>query len=130
MRPGLKEWGVIMVVDPRGWVDAEVSVEGHKLLPLCRQQSPEQALRYVEGALVDMHGGDSVEPSVQCPIAPLRSFHATSRSVAMVWLVETLLAAVNATRLEFGVLGGVSTQTGTRLKVVPPRSDDERKRVG
>jgi hypothetical protein len=48
----------------------------------------------------------------------------------MVWLVETLLAAVSATRLEFGVLGGVSTQTGTRLKVVPSRPDDERKRVG
>ena len=130
MRPGLKQWVVIMVVDPRGWVDAEVSVEGHKLLPVCRQQSPEQALRYVEGALVDMHGGDSVEPSVQCPIAPLRSFHATSRSVAMVWLVETLLAAVSATRLEFGVLGGVATLTGTRLKIVSPRSDDESKRVG
>jgi hypothetical protein len=131
MQPGSKEWVVVMVVDQRGWVDAEVSVAGHKLLPACKQQPAEQALRYVEGALVDMHRGDLVEPSVHSPVLPIRTFHATSRSVALVWLVETLLAAVNATRLEFGVPAAApATQTGTRLKLVPQRtSEDERKRA-
>jgi hypothetical protein len=131
MRPGCRKWAVELEIGDRGWINAQVSADGRVLLPTCRERTAEQALQYVEGALVDMQAGDSVEPSVLSPIAARRCFRATSRSVAMVWLAETLLSAARAARLELGAPGSEPPmQTGTRLKIQKRAPDSDKEHTG
>src|SRR5687767_12680537 len=91
-----RHWTVLLDVDTEGRVAAKVTANGRTLLPALDDEIPEQALTYVESALVDMQPGDTVESAVQCPVASAQRYKVASAAIALSWLAETLL---NTTRL-------------------------------
>lgn len=72
-------------------VSGSIMANGRTLLPKLPPGPPDEAVRYVQWALVDMRDGDLVELNVQHE-SPLRaaSYKVASSAVALTWLEETL----------------------------------------
>jgi hypothetical protein len=94
-----RHWTVLLEIDLLGKVAARVSAGGRALLPSLQKESAEEALAYVEGALVDVLPGDTIEASVECPVASPQRYKVASHSIALMWMAETLLRLSRITRL-------------------------------
>lgn len=120
--PSSRQWTVHLEIDGDGKVAGQVTANGKTLLPALRAEPPEEALHYVEGALVDVLPGDSVEASVACPVAAPQRYRVDSGGIALMWLSETLLNAARLTRMASGTGFGSGAKSETRVKAV---TDDQ-----
>jgi hypothetical protein len=113
-----RQWTVALDVDSEGKVAAQVTANDKLLLPSLNGESPDEALQYVSGALVDVLPGDTVDCSVQCPIAATQRYKVASAGIALMWLSETVVNAARLSKLAQG--GGFSSapKSGTRIKAV------------
>lgn len=115
-----RHWTVHLEVDPQGKVDARVTAGGKTLLPSLTGETSEEALHYVEGALVDVLPGDSVEATVACPVASSQRYTVASAAIALMWVSETLLKATRLTRMALGSAFDAGPTSETRIRAVSP----------
>lgn len=121
-------WTVLLEVDSEGKVAATVTANGRTLLPALNDEVPEQALGYVEAALVDVQPGDTVDCTVQCEVASAQRYKVASAAIALLWLAETLLSATRIAKLARGTRCEKGASSQTRVKAIRSEDIQEHKR--
>jgi hypothetical protein len=87
-----------------------IQSNGRLLMPSCDGLPLEEALGYVEAALLDCHAGDQLSLRAQGSVGTIRTLRLTDPDLALAWLrerVRELAGALDASR-------GERTQSGLR----------------
>lgn len=113
-----RQWQVVFHLHGDHSATVRIQSNGRLLMPSCDGLPIDEALGYVDAALLDCHPGDQLSLRAQGSVGSIRTMRLTDPELAQVWLrqrVSELAGALDAAR-------GARTHSGLRPG---PRFGDE-----
>jgi hypothetical protein len=117
-----RQWQIVFHLHGDGTATVRIQVNGRLLMPGCAGLPVEEALGYVEAALIDCHAADQLSLRTQGSVGSIRSFRPTDAARGQIWLRERVAELVRA----LAVGAGDAADSGVRPGL---RQQDEARRA-
>jgi hypothetical protein len=98
-----RQWQVVFHLHADNSATVRIQSNGRLLMPSCDGLPIEEALGYVEAALLDCHTGDQLNMRAQGSVGTIRTLRLSDPELALAWMrerVRELAGALDAARAE------------------------------